>query len=78
MTQDRDVYGMSKQEFKQPAGLVQRGEGSNWSNRPIACNRPPSLGTGIKPRILHMLGKHSTTLLLPQPILKILRLEFTV
>lgn len=33
MTQGRDVYGMSKQEFKQPAGLVQRGEGFNWSNR---------------------------------------------
>ena len=34
MTQDRDVYGMSKQELKHPSALGQRGEGFNCPNRP--------------------------------------------
>jgi hypothetical protein len=77
MKQDRDVCGMSKQEFKRPVGLVQRGEDFNCPNRPTACNSSPTFGTaGNQTQGLTLLGKHPTTLLLPQPVLKILEHEF--
>lgn len=68
---------MSKQEFKRPVGLVQRGEDFNCPNRPTACNSSPTFGTaGNQTQGLTLLGKHPTTLLLPQPVLKILEHEF--